>query len=221
MKAVNLEKLLPADIPAGERILWHGRPEWKSLARGAFRVDYVAGYFGLMTLWNVASIGADSGWQAALLAAAKTLASGFAALVLLCLLAWLSARTTLYVVTTRRIVMKLGIALPVFFNLPFSQIASASLRVYSDGSGDIPVMLGEGQRIAYLHLWPHARPFRITHPEPAMRSVPNATAVAETLRHALIAASNERRGVETAAAEPSAVLNPVRDGRAPKEAVAA
>ena len=83
-------------------------------------------------------------------------------------------------VTSRRIVMKLGIALPVFFNLPFSKIASASLRVYADGSGDIPVALGEGQRIAYLHLWPHARPFRIAHPEPAMRSVPDAQAVAET-----------------------------------------
>ena len=64
MKAVNLEKLLPADIPAGERILWHGRPEWMSLARRAFRADFVAGYFGLMTLWNFASIAADFGWQA-------------------------------------------------------------------------------------------------------------------------------------------------------------
>jgi hypothetical protein len=221
MKAVNLEKLLPADIPAGERILWHGRPEWKSLARGAFRVDFVAGYFGLMTLWNVASAAADSGWQAAGLAAAKTFGSGFAALALLCLLSWLSARTTLYVVTSRRIVMKLGIALPVFFNLPFSQIASASLRVYSDGSGDITVTLGEGQRIAYLHLWPHARPFRITHPQPAMRSVPNANAVAETLRSALLAASNERRGVETPASAPSPVVTPDSAGSPANEAVAA
>lgn len=141
---------------------------------------------------------------------------------MLCLLAWLSARTTLYVVTTRRIVMKLGIALPVFFNLPFSQIASASLRVYSDGSGDIPVTLGEGQRIAYLHLWPHARPFHLTHPEPTLRSVPNAQAIAETLRHALIAASNERRGLETsAAAAPSPVLRPDAAGRQANEAVAA
>jgi len=27
MKVINFEKLLPADIPPGERILWHGRPE--------------------------------------------------------------------------------------------------------------------------------------------------------------------------------------------------
>jgi len=221
MKAVNLEKLLPADIPAGERILWHGRPEWKSLARGAFRADFVAGYFGLMAIWNVATTAADSGWLSATLEAAKTLGAGCAALALLCLLSWLSARTTLYVVTSRRIVMKLGIALPVFFNLPFSKIASASLRVYADGSGDIPVALGEGQRIAYLHLWPHARPFRITHPEPAMRSVPDAQAVAETLSRALIAASNERRGVASPAATPSPVLTLESARRSANEAFAA
>ena len=70
--------------------------------------------------------------------------------------------------------MKIGIALPMFFNLPFSRIASASLRLYADGTGDIPVALDKGQRIAYLHLWPHARPFRLTQPEPALRCVPNA-----------------------------------------------
>ena len=74
----------------------------------------------------------------------KTAGSGASAIALLALLAWLSSRTTLYVVTSRRLVMKVGVALPVFFNLPFSQIASASLRVYSDGAGDIPVALTAG-----------------------------------------------------------------------------
>jgi hypothetical protein len=173
MRAINLEKLLPADIPAGERIMWHGRPEWVSLARRAFRADWVAGYF------------------AAMISAAKTIGAGAAAVALLGGLAWLSSRTTLYVVTTRRIVMKIGIALPVFFNLPYSTIKSASVHVYGDGTGDIPVAFGPERRIAYLHLWPHARPFRINRPEPAMRSVPKAAEVAEMLSRALIAATNE------------------------------
>ena len=42
MRTVNLEKLLPSDIPQGERVLWHGRPEWVSLVRRAFRADFVA-----------------------------------------------------------------------------------------------------------------------------------------------------------------------------------
>jgi hypothetical protein len=191
MKAVNLELLLPADIPQGERILWHGRPEWFSMARRAFRVDLVAAYFGLMTIANVAMAMAAAGLQDAAISAAKTLAAGGLALGLLFLLAWLSSRTTLYVVTSKRVTMKIGIALPVFFNLPFSSIASASLRLYSDGTGEIPLALSGDAHIAYLHLWPHAKPFHISRPEPALRSVPDAARVAEILSRALIAASNE------------------------------
>ena len=55
MKAVSLEKLLPADIPAGEQILWHGRPGWLSLARRAYRGDFVTAYFVALGIWNVAS----------------------------------------------------------------------------------------------------------------------------------------------------------------------
>ena len=72
MKAVNLEKLLPHDIPAGERILWHGRPRWLSLARRAYRADFVVVYFAALTVWNVYSAAGDSGWSAAARVAAKT-----------------------------------------------------------------------------------------------------------------------------------------------------
>lgn len=203
MKTVNLEKLLPSDIPPGERVLWHGRPEWISLARRAFRVDFVAAYFAAMTLWNFGfGLHYGSVYDGAL-SGAKTALSGLAAIALLGLLAWLSARTTLYVITSRRLVMKIGIALPIFFNLPFSQIASAALHVYPDGAGDIPVALGKGQRIAYFHLWPHARPFGITKPEPALRSVRRAAEVADLLARALRAAAGE--------ASPATAVEPAND----------
>ena len=203
MKAVNLEKLLPSDIPNGERVIWHGRPEWVSLARRAFRVDFVAAYFLAMTLWNAASIGYEVGAYAGASSAAKTLLAGIVAVALLVFLAWLSSKTTLYVITSRRLVMKVGIALPIFFNLPYSQIAAASVRVFPDATGDIPVVLGRGQRIAYLNLWPHARPFRFTHPEPALRCVPHAAEVAEALSRALIAAGEAAVVVAKAEAQPA------------------
>jgi hypothetical protein len=193
MKAVNLELLLPADIPIGEHILWHGRPEWFSLTRRAFRADFVAAYFVLMAAANFAMAAAAGSLADAALSAAKTLAAGCLALGLLMVLAWLSSRTTLYVVTSRRVTMKIGIALPIYFNLPFSSIISASFRPYSDGTGEIPLALCADTRIAYPHLWPHARPFHFARPEPALRCVPNAALVAETLSRALIAASNEGR----------------------------
>jgi len=203
MKAVNLEKLLPADIPLGERILWHGRPEWVSLGRRAFRADFIGAYFGVMTVWNFALATSSTGPLDGLVSAAKTLGSGALGLAILFSLAWLSSRTTLYVVTSRRVVMKVGIALPIFFNLPFTSIVSASLRAYADGSGDIPLALGPDQKIAYLHLWPHARPFRMARPEPALRCVPRAAEVAEILSRALIEASNAAHNPSSATASPA------------------
>ena len=122
---------------------------------------------------------------------AKTLGIGAAALALLALLAFASARTTLYVVTSRRLVLKVGIALPIFINLPFTQIASAAARFYSDGTGDIPVALAPSQRVAYFALWPHARPFHFRHPEPALRCVANGVEVAETVSRALREAAGQ------------------------------
>jgi hypothetical protein len=189
---VNLEKLLPADIPAGEHVLWHGRPRWFGLLRRAFGGDFVALYFGAMTIVNFVWAYANAGTGAAALSAAKTVSAGTIAVALLALLAWLSARTSLYVITDKRLVMKIGIALPIFFNLPFTSIESAAVRVFADGTGDIPIGLTASQRIAYLHLWPHARAFRLNRPEPALRSVGEAQGVAETLSRALIKACNER-----------------------------
>ena len=125
MKAVNLEKLLPADIPAGERILWHGRPSWLSLARRAYRGDFVAAYFVALGIWNLASAAASGDPGAVAATGLKTSALAVAALALLGFLGYASARSTLYVVTTKRLVLKVGIALPIFINVPFAKIASA------------------------------------------------------------------------------------------------
>ncbi len=191
MKLVNLDKLLPADIPADEQVLWHGRPDWVSLARRAFRVELVAVYFGLVALWNAAM--SDGDWFMAATSGAKTLALGALAVALLGFLAWLSARTTLYVITSRRVIMKIGIALPIFFNIPFTDVASAAVHAFRDGAGDIPLSLTQGRRIAYLHLWPHARPFGFSKPEPALRSIASVAAVADTLSAALMAEARRRQ----------------------------
>ena len=82
MKAVSLEKLLPADVPPGERILWHGRPRWTSLARRAYRADFVAAYFvALIALERL--VGGGPGMARAALAGVKTLGIGAAALAII------------------------------------------------------------------------------------------------------------------------------------------
>ena len=43
-------------------------------------------------------------------------------------MAWLSARNTVYTITDRRVVMRIGIVLTLTFNLPFKRIAAAGLQ---------------------------------------------------------------------------------------------
>ena len=218
MKLVDLDKLLPADIPEGERVLWFGRPEWVGLARHAYRADLVAAYFGALAIWNAVGE-SEAGSMAVAIGIGKSLVLGAVCLGLLGLLAWLSARTTLYVVTSRRIVMKVGIALPIFFNIPYSQIASAALRTFSDGTGEIPLALAPGRRIALLHLWPHARPFHIANPQPALRCIPGVGEVAETFRQAMIAEAQSRLGGANVAASAQAATT--NQDQFPSGAVAA
>jgi hypothetical protein len=185
LKLVNLEKLLPSDIPAGERVLWFGRPETKSLWRRAYRADWVMAWFALATAWTSVSAYSESGGSAALIAALITLGLGAATLAILGMLAWLGARTTLYVVTERRLVIKSGIALQIFINLPFTKIVAANVRAFGDETGDVSITLAQGQNVSYIALWPSARPWRFINPEPTLRCVPQAREVAATLAEAL------------------------------------
>ena len=108
-------------------------------------------------------------------------------LMLLAFLGWLNARTTVYTITNRRVVLRIGVALTMAINIPFRQIAAANLKTRSDGSGDITLQLLDGNRIAYLHLWPHARAWRLKQPEPMLRAIAHVQPVARILGDALAA----------------------------------
>ena len=110
---------------------------------------------------------------------------GLLAAALLTAIAYLSSRTAVYTITSKRLVMRVGMALPVTINLPFSQIDGAALRLFANGSGDIPLKITARERVAYLLLWPHARPFHFTRPQPCLRCIANADQVAGLLSAAL------------------------------------
>jgi hypothetical protein len=176
---------LPEPLPAGERLLWQGAPDWRALAIRAFHVRKLAVYFGTIAAAHAAARLAQGNTGTQVLGSTLWLA-GFALLALgiLALMAWLSARTTVYTVTDRRVVMRIGIVLTMTFNLPYRSIESAGLRLFADGAGDLPLVLKAGNKIAFPHLWPHARPWRLAHPEPMLRCVPDAARVARTLADA-------------------------------------
>lgn len=180
---------LPEALPRGEAILWQGAPDWRSLWRRAFHGRKLAVYFALLLLWVTFSMSADGAPVVAVIARAIQLtlcAAG--ALAVLAALSYYMSRSTVYTVTTERVVMRFGLALPMAINLPFNIIESVDAKLHDDGSGDFSLRLGARQTMGYAVLWPHARPWRFGRPEPTLRCVPNADRVASLLSQAMRAA---------------------------------
>jgi hypothetical protein len=183
---------LPELLPEGETMLWQGEPDTAALARRAFHVRAVAIYFGVLVAWRIAAGLADGDPLGAIAVASAWLAAlGAAAVGVLVLLAWANARTTVYTITSRRIVMRFGIALPMTVNLPFRIVESAGLKEYADGAGDIPLAIVPGERVSYLLMWPYVRPWHISRPEPMLRGLRDARSAAQILAGALAAAAGQ------------------------------
>ncbi len=203
---------LPEALPEGEVQRWQGSPSPWLLARQALHIDLVLAYFGVLLAWRgVASVYDGATLGQGLMAMAGMLPLIVLALGLLAGIAWLMARTTVYTITNRRVVMRVGVVLSITFNLPFAQIASAGWRPRGQG-GEIVLSLSGTDRIAYLHLWPHARPWHLRRTEPMLRALADAPAVAQLLADELQKAAAARHALPVravgAASNPSAATAP-------------
>lgn len=197
-RALAFIRGVEAPLPAGERVLWQGAPERHALTRHAFHARKVLVYFAV--LLGVAAVSAarsatpwrDVGAASLWLGASALAATGFAAIV-----AAMTTRATTYAITSRRVVLRIGMALPIVLNIPLRLIESVDLRLRAGGTGDLALRLGDDVRVAYLVLWPHARAWRLRHPEPLLRGLADPHAVGAILSDALRAAAES---------EPSAVV---------------
>ena len=172
-------------LPAGESLLWTGGPVSGEIARRVCHTRGVVWYFG--GLAAVVMIGGATGGGIAT-SAAGVLTLAVMALAVLGfsrVYAALVARTTVYAVTDRRLVLRIGVAIPAVLNVPLEQIDAVDLRAVRAGAGDVTVSLAGGARVAYLLLWPHARPWRYARPEPALRGIADASAVGVVLADAV------------------------------------
>ena len=183
---------LPESLPAGEHILWQGSPEAGAMTREVFHLRKLALYFLLLLAVRLNFVLEETQTALEIIKAMAplTVMSVFA---LLCLwgVAWLSARHTLYTLTNRRLVMRIGIVLTVTFNIPFKRIAAADFKAGADGHGDVSVTLTEDNRIAWLQLWPHCRAWHLKQPQPTLRCIADA----EKLGRLLSQAWSEERGL--------------------------
>lgn len=186
--------LRPEELPAGERMLWQGRPDWWRLALGAFQLKAAGVYFLAFALWRFGMTYWETGTPLVAVHSVLTLLPSLGLGVsLVMLLAYLTARATTFTITERRLVLRFGVALPAQLNVPLKDVEAAAVRLYSDGSGDIPLTLPDAGRPSYFQLWPYARPWRLGRAEPMLRAVPNAEAVARLLSEALVAAQGGQR----------------------------
>ena len=192
---------LPGLLPKGENIIWQGSPNWRVLARTAFHTRLITGYFAALTAFALA----NAVWHgvtglADLSGVAITVAGAVIGIGLLHLLAWATARATIYTLTDRRIVLRIGIALPKCINLPLNIIGNVDLRERMEGTGDLAIKLTSQQRLGYVALWPHARPWHVSEPQPMLRAVPDIQAVATMLARACLTIQTDGRVVPIEAA---------------------
>ena len=169
---------LPETPPEGERILWQGRPDWWALSVEALSLKWVAGYFVLLMMWRFVSVVDLLPLGHAIGATVPYALLGLVTCGLLMLTAWVQARATMYTVTDARVVMRIGAALTLTLNLPYTQVSNAMLDLRKRGTGTIALETMGETRLSYLVCWPHVRPWHMRRTQPALRCIPQAEKVA-------------------------------------------
>ena len=194
---------LPEVPPEGEQILWQGAPDWWALATEALLVRWVAIYFGFLAIWRGMAGYMAVDIERGLGAAVWLIGLGALACGILMLMAWVMARATVYTVTNRRIVMRVGAALTLALNLPYRWIGSADVKLTRNGGGTITLDLLGDTNFSYLVCWPHVRPWHMKKTQPALRCIPNAEWVAQLI------AQNAQAAVTTGAPEMMTNATPI------------
>jgi len=203
-------------LPAGEHVLWEGAPDPGALATHVFHRRWVIGYFLALIAWWISST--------TVAAAGATFAAGFGVrialatvvLIVVEVLARVSARTAWYAITNRRVVLKIGMVIEMSINIPFSIIESADVGRFKDGTGQLLLTLTKPNRLAYIALWPHCRALSVNHPQPMLCGLRDAPRVGALLAAAVAEAAArdnsspvERSTARDARPDTGAVRQPV------------
>jgi len=176
---------LPEELPEGERVIWQGRPEWRALARNVFKLKWLAIYFAVFAAARTVMAVVDGEGVAGAVEVTKVVVLSALGLGILAGMAVLQARSSVYTITNRRVVMRVGVALPVAWNLPFKRLASADMTERREGDGDIVLTLGGEGRIGWVFLWPHVKPMTFSPARPAFRAVAEPRRIAGILQRAV------------------------------------
>ena len=171
---------LPEDLPRNEYIVWQGRPDWRQLAIEAFHVRKIAIYFAVMVLWQwISLLESNAAGMDMLKQLGTSIGLALLALAVLSWSAYWSAQATMYTLTNKRIIMRIGIVLSLTFNLPLKKITACDLQLLNKQTGNIALGIATDSPIGWLNLWPHVRAWRVASPQPTLRCVPQAESLAK------------------------------------------
>jgi len=104
---------LPERLPSDEFIVWQGSPDIGALAASAFHIKKLVIYFILLIVacaWP--ALEAQAGAMAVLQAVKWIAPLSLLGLASVWLVAYMTSRATVYTLTNKRVVMRLGIVLP-------------------------------------------------------------------------------------------------------------
>ena len=175
---------LPELLPKGEVILWQGRPNWLRLTIESLNLWWVIGYFGLLAAWRFLSVIDYMPFGTAISASIPFLFVAAFVGLLLCGVGYIQAKETLYTITNRRVVMRIGAALTLTLNLPFTQIDNAAVAKKRGGFGNIAFETSGDTKFSYFVLWPHARSWYFGKPQPTLKCIPDIEKVSSILGEA-------------------------------------
>ena len=175
---------LPELLPKGEVILWQGRPNWLRLTIESLNLWWVIGYFGLLAAWRFLSVIDYMPFGTAISASIPFLFVAAFVGLLLCGVGYIQAKETLYTITNRRVVMRIGAALTLTLNLPFTKIDNAAVAKKRGGVGNIAFETSGDTKFSYFVLWPHARSWYFGKPQPTLKCIPDIEKVSSILGEA-------------------------------------
>lgn len=170
-------------LPLGEKLLWEGRPSLSTMAFRVLHLRLALFYWGVVAagflLWGAqggrpsGALAADLAWLLLVAAVGSGILFGLAAAL---------RSSTTYALTDRRVVIRMGAAFPSVLNLPLGRIASVDVRVSGrnregEEVGDLVLTPAGDDRVGWLYLWPHNRPWSFRDPRPAFRALPRVSEV--------------------------------------------
>lgn len=185
-------------LPEGEEILWSGSPDPRAVARHVVHERGWMIYLAMLAVGVVVSASGSHSFGDVLKLLVPPLVMMLVAWWSIRLFARQIARTTEYIITSRRFVLRAGVAFPIVINVPLRLIDEAGLRVFGDGTGEVQLRLSDRVKLAYIALWPHVESLRyLGNPRPKLRGLTEPQRVGTVLSSA-IAADAAREGSRVA-----------------------